>query len=180
MTIEIGNHVPIAAIYPELKEFFINVLGVSAVTGVFMMKQLAAAAAKPSKNADEIRRLMLSTSGLLDVNSQSSQFGTSMETLRQSVYLPCKLPSGQDMFRSLEETFFIVDNKYYAEKFSGKLILLDFTYEQLILLHELFRILRLDDRYLARHVRRETSAETSTVDNALTYQFRQCAYAISW
>ncbi len=103
-----------------------------------------------------------------------------MEILQQSKYLPYKSPSGHDMFCSSEETFFIVDNKYYGEKFSGKLILLDFTYEQLILLHELFRILRLDDRYLTRHVRRETSAETSTVDNALTHQFRQCAYAISW
>jgi hypothetical protein len=180
MTIEIGNHEPIAATYPELEEFFVNVLGVSTVTDVFMMKQLAAAAAKPFKNADEIKRLMLSASQLLDVNSQSSQFGTSMEILQRSKYLPCKSPSGHDMFRSPEETFFIVDNKYYTEKFSGKLILLDFTYEQLSFLHELFRILRLDDRYLARHVRRETSAETSTVDNALTHQFGQCAYAISW
>ena len=29
MTIEIGNLVPIAAMYPELEEFFVNVLGVS-------------------------------------------------------------------------------------------------------------------------------------------------------
>ena len=179
MTIEIGNHVPIAAMYPELEEFFVNVLGVSTVTDVFMMKQLAAAAAKSIKNVDEIKRLMLSASELLDVNSQSSHFATSMETLQQSKYLPCKSPSGH-MFCSLKETFFIVDNKYYAEKFGGKLVLLDFTYEQLIFLHELFRILRIDHRYLTRHVRRETSAETSTVDNALTHQFRQCAYAISW
>ena len=180
MTIEIGNHVPIAAMYPELEEFFVNVLGVSTVTDVFMMKQLADAAANPSKNADEIKRLMLSASELLGVNSQSSQFGTSIDILQQSKYLPCKPPYGPVKFRSPEETFFIVDNKNYAEKFSGKLVLLDFTYEQLISLHELFRILRLDDHYLARHVRRETSAETSTVDNALTLQFRQCAYAISW
>jgi hypothetical protein len=179
MTIEIGNHVPIAAMYPGLKDFFVNVLGVSTVTDVFMMKQLAAAADNPFKKVDEIKRLMLSASELLNVNSQSSQFGTSMEILQQSKYLPCKSPSGH-MFRSLKETFFIVDNKYYAEKFSGKLVMLDFTYEQLIFLHELFRILRLDDRYLARHVRRETSAETSTVDDTLTHQFRQCAYAISW
>ncbi|KAF1811695.1 hypothetical protein P152DRAFT_418319 [Eremomyces bilateralis CBS 781.70] len=179
MTIEIGNHVPIAAMYPKLKEFFVNVLGVSTVTDVFMMKQLAAVAAKSFKNPDEIKRLMLSASELLDVSSQSSQFGTSIEILQQSKYLPCKSPSGQDMFRSMEETFFIADNKYYAEKFSGKLVMLDFAYEHLIFLHELFRILRLDDRYLARHVRRETSAETSTVDNALTREFRQCAYAIS-
>ena len=179
MTIEIGNHVPIAAMYPELEEFFVNILGVSTVTDVFMMKQLAAAAAKPSKNADEIKRLMLSASELLGVNSQSSQFGTSIDILRKSKYLPCKSPSGP-VFRSMEETFFIVDNKNYAEKFSGKLVLLDFAYEQLISLHELFRILRLDDHYLARHVRRETSAGASTVDNALTRQFRQCAYAISW
>jgi hypothetical protein len=179
MTIKIGNHVPIAVMYPKLEEFFVNVLGVSTVTDVFMMKQLAAAADKLFKDADEIKRLMLSASELLDVNSQSSQFGTSMETLQQSKYRPCKSPSGYP-FRSLEETFFIVDDKYYAEKFSDKLVLLDFTYEQLIFLHELFRILRLDDHYLARHVRRETSVDTSTVDNALTHQFRQCAYAISW
>jgi hypothetical protein len=179
MTIEIGNHVPIAAMYPELEEVFVKVLGVSTVTDVFMMKQLAAAAAKPVKNADDIKRLMLSASELLDFNSKSSQFGTSIEILKQSKYLPCKSPSGH-MFCLLEETFFIVDNKYYAEKFSSKLVLLDFTYEQLTSLHELFRILRLDNRYLARHVRRETSAETSAIDDALTYQFRQCAYAISW
>jgi len=179
MTIKIGNHVPIAAMYPKLEEFFVNVLGVSTVTDVFMMEQLAAAADKPSKNANEIKTLMLSASELLDVNSKSSQFGTSMEILQRSKYLPCKSPSGY-MFRSLEETFFIVDNKYYAEKFSDKLVMLDFTYEQLIFLHELFRILRLDDHYLARHVRRETSADSSTLDNALTHQFSQCAYAISW
>jgi hypothetical protein len=165
--------------YPELEEVFVKVLGVSTVTDVFMMKQLAAAAAKPLKNADEIKRLMLSTSELLDSNSKSSQFGSSMDTLKQSEYLPCKSPSGHT-FCSMEETFFIVDNKYYAENFSNRLVLLDFSYEKLSSLHELFRILRLDDHYLARHVRRETSAETSTIDNTLTYQFRQCAYAISW
>jgi hypothetical protein len=179
MTIKIGNHVPIAAMYPKLEEFFVNVLGVSTVTDVFMMEQLAEAANKSLKNPDEIKRLMLSTSELLDVNSKSSQFGKSMEILQRSKYLPCKSPSG-DMFRSSKETFFIVDNKYYAEIFSDKLVLLDFAYEQLIFLHELFRILRLDDHYLSRHVRRETSADTSTLDNALTHQFRQCAYAISW
>lgn len=142
------------------------------------MEQLAAAADKPCKNADEIKRLMLSALELLDVNSQSSQFGTSMEILQQSKYLPCKSPSGY-MFRSLEETFFIVDNKYYAEKFSDKLVLLDFTYEELIFLHELFRILRLDDYYLARHVRLITSANTSTINNALTQQFHQYTYTIS-
>jgi hypothetical protein len=165
--------------YPESEEFFVNVLGVSTVTDVFMMKQLAAAAAKPSKNADEIKGLMLSASKLLDVNSQSSQFEKSIEILQRSKYLPCISPSGH-VFRSCQETFFIVDKKSYAEKFGGKLVLLDFPYEQLILLHTLFRILRLDDRYLERHVRHETSAETSTVDNVLTHQFRQCAYALSW
>jgi hypothetical protein len=179
MPIEIGNHVPIAAMYLELEEFFVSILGVSTVTALFMMKQLAAAAAKPLKDADEIKRLMLSASELLDINSQSSQFGKATEILQQSKYLPCKSPSGH-IFRSLEESFYIVDNKYYAEKFDGKLVLLDFTYEQLIFLHELFRILRLDHHCLTRHVRRETSAETSTVDNPLTHQFHQCAYAISW
>lgn len=179
-TIKIGNHVPIAAVYPELEDFFVNTLRVSTVTDVFMMKQLAAAAAKPSKNADEIKSLMLSASELLDINSKSSQFGTSVEILQQNEYLPCKSPLGHSMFCSPEQSFFIVDNEYYFHKFSGKLMLLDFAYEQLISLHELFRILRLDDHYLSRHVSRKTSAPTWTEDKVLTDQFRQCAYAISW
>jgi hypothetical protein len=178
-TIKLGNHVPIAAVYPELKDFFVDVLGVSTVTDVFMMKQLAAATSKPTKDIDEIKALMLSTSELLGADSQSAKYKTSTETLRKWSYLPCKLPSG-NVFRSLKETFFIVDHEYYAEKFKGRLVLLDFTYEQLTSLHDLFRLLRLDDHYLARHVRRETSVETSTFDDILTQQFRQCAYAISW
>ena len=179
-TIDFGGHVPIANLYPELKDFFVDVLRVSTVTDVFMMEQLAKAASKAQKDANEIKKLMCSASELLDANSQDSHFEKSLGLLQRSSYLPCKLPTGGKEYRSEKDTFFIVDNEYYANKFDGRLILLDFTYGELTILHDLFRILRLDDRYLSRYVRYETSARTSAVDEMLTEQFRQCAYPISW
>lgn len=175
-----GGHLPIAVIYPQLEDFFVKVLRVKVVTDAFMMEQLATAASKAQKTVAEIKNLMFATSEVLDYNSEVSRFQTSIDSLQNSTYLPCNLPSGGQEYRSAEQTFFIVDNKHYAEMFSGKLVLLDFKYEELISLHELFRILRLDGCYLSRHVSPETSAESWNRDNVLTEQFRQCAYAISW
>lgn len=179
-TVEIGNHVPIANMYPGLRDFFVSVLGVTTVTDVFMMNQLAAAATKQSKNANEIKKLMLSTSALLNADTQRSKLEKSIEILEQSKYLPCRSSTGGLQFCSATETFFIVDNQTFGEKFENKLIMLDCTYEELNCLHELFRILRLDDHYLARHISEKTSADSSNADDALTEEFRKCAYAISW
>ena len=178
--IKIENLVPIASVYPELEDFFVNILGIRVVTDKIMMNQLAAKAGDASTSIDEIKSLMLWTSEMLSLDSESSQFVKSMDILRQSKFLPCRLPSGQSVFCSPDQTFFIVDNELYAHSFRRELILLDFAYEQLNSLHALFLLLRLDDRYLGRHVIDEITANTSTVDDALTDQFRQCAYAISW
>lgn len=103
-----------------------------------MMKQLATAASKATKRSDEIKSLMFSTSELLSVNSKGSHFVPSTDVLKQSVYLPCKSPSGQPMLCSPDESSLIVDSESYANKFGRELILLDFTYEELNSLHALF------------------------------------------
>lgn len=179
-TVEVGNYVPIADMYPDLKDFFVTILCVATVTDVFMMDQLAEAAAKQSKSADEIKRLMLSASTLLSPNTNMSEIQMSIEVLQQSKYLPCRSLTGGIHFCSAKDTFFILDNKFFGRMFEGKLVMLDCTYEELNSLHELFRILRLDDHYLARHVSEETSAESSDMSDMLTDEFRECAYAISW
>lgn len=179
-TVDIGGHVPIAATYHELEKFFVDVLGTSTVTDKFLMKQLASAASKQVKVAADIKTLMISASEMLDISSEPSKFRHSIEVLEGSTFLPCVSASGQNMFCSPDDTFFIVDNEFYGSRFRGELMLLDFTYEQLNSLHELFRILRLDNRYLQRHVEIETTAGMSNVDEILTHQLRQCAYPISW
>ncbi|KIW74784.1 hypothetical protein Z517_11554 [Fonsecaea pedrosoi CBS 271.37] len=166
--------------YPELQEFFVDILGVSTVKSGFMMKQLAAAAARPQKDVNEIKKLMLSTSQSLSADNRLSEVEKSVDSLLQSQFLPCKNPqTGDIIFRTASEKFFILDNQYDGEKFSGQIFMLDFTYEQVISLHGLFRVLRLDDRYLTRHVGPKTSADGVESDDLLTEQFRLCAYAIS-
>lgn len=177
---DVSNHVPIAATYSELQQFFTGMLGVQTVTPSFMMKQLAAAAKTRTKTANNIKKLMLAVSELLDAGSNGSQFRTSMELLDECAYLPCVSTTGTTEFRSKSQSFFIDDNETYAEEFRGQLVMLDFTYEQVNSLHNLIRLLGLDDHYLARHVRLDTSAVNSTPSDARMVQFRECAYPISW
>lgn len=177
---DISEHVPIAATYSELKEFFTKILGVQTVTPMFMMKQLAAAAKNRVKTADNIKKLMLAVSELLDTGNNGSQFRSSMEVLDECAYLPCRSIAGTCEFRSKSQSFFITDNETYANEFGDQLVMLDFTYEQVNSLHKLIRLLGLDDHYLARHVHLETSARISTPNDTLMAQFRDCAYPISW
>lgn len=166
--------------YPHLEKFFTNALKVNTVTAGFMLKQLAAASASVQKNSDDIKGLMLSTSVLLQSERDTSKFDKSLEILSDKKYLPCKSTTGTIEFRSAAQTFFIADNQYYAERFIDQLTMLDFSYDQLNSLHELFRLLKIEDHYLSKHVRQQTSAENSVVNDKLTLQFRQCTYAISW
>jgi hypothetical protein len=179
-TMDISNHVPIAAMYPDLRDFFVEILGVNTVTPVFMMKQLANAAKSRTKTIENIKSLMLAVSELLGVSTNASNFRSSMEILDECKYLPCRTTGGAGEFRSRSQAFFIVDNGDYANEFGDRLVMLDFTYEQLNSLHNLIQLLGLDDHYLARHVHHKTSADNSTEDDTLTAQFRKCAYAISW
>lgn len=177
---DISNHVPIAGTYPELQDFFTKVLGVQTVTPTFMMKQLAAAAKSRTKTAENIKKLMLAVSELLDTGSNGSQFRSSMEVLDECAYLPCVSTAGATEFRSKSQSFFINDSEVNANHFRDRLVMLDFTYEQVNSLHNLIRLLGLDDHYLGRHVQFETSAHNSTPSDTLTAQFRECAYPLSW
>lgn len=177
---EISNHVPIAAMYSDLQDFFVEVLDVKTVTPEFMMEQLAKTAKSRTKTAENVKALMLAVSELLDRSSNRSDFRSSMEALDECSYLPCRLAGGTTEFRSRSQTFFIVDSENYAVEFGDQLVMLDFSYEQLNSLHILIQILGLDDHYLARHVNSQTTTGASQQSDVLTTQFRQCAYAFSW
>jgi hypothetical protein len=179
-TITITHHAPIASAYPHLERFFVGILGTNTLTDVFLMKQLASAAASQHKVAAEIKRLMLSASGLLTMSSDRRKFSESIEVLEQSTFLPCISATGQFVYCSLTDPFFIVDNQHDAEKFRDHLWLLDFSYEHLASLHELFNLLRLQSRYLKRNVRRVTAVESASYNEELTNRIRLCAYPISW
>lgn len=179
-TINTGYYTPIAALYPELENFFVNILGVPIVTDVFIMDELAKEASQPILDESRIRSLMLSAGDMLGFNSETSKFHSSIGILQQHAFMPCKSPTGKSEFLALDDTFLVVDNVEFAEAFEGKLQLLEFTYEELNSLHTLLRLLLLEDRYLSRNVTLETHEGNSTFHGGLTQQFQECAYAFSW
>jgi hypothetical protein len=176
---EVGSHVPIAADYSQLREFFIKFVDVNTVTPAFMMRELATAAQSRSKTIDSIKSLMLAVSGVLSHDSKASEFWTSIETLEQCKYLPCRC-FGTKEFQSKSQVFFIVDNESYANDFEEQLIVLDFTYQELNSLHNVIKLLGLDDHYLTWHVDTETTTGGAEEHQSLTAQFRECAYPLSW
>jgi len=175
-----GQHTPIAALYPQLRNFFVDTLGVHTVTDVFMMDELAKEASRTTKDRGRIKSLMLSAAAMLNVESETSKFPHSLAILQQAEFLPCRSSTQTHQLLALDDPFFVVDNIEAANAFEGKLPFLDFTYEELNTLQILLRLLRLESRYLSKNLVFETHEEDSTLDVELTQQIRQCAYALSW
>lgn len=179
-SINIGQHTPIAALYPQLQPFFVDVLGVHTVTDVFLMDELAKEALHSAKNNDRLKSLMLSTAGMLNAKSEVSKFHGSLAVLQQAEFLPCRLPDETSEHLALDDAFFIVDNLEIADAFRGKLTFLDFTYEELNTLHTLLKLLQLESRYLSKNISFERDEGDSILDAGMTQQVQQCAYALSW
>lgn len=179
-SVDFGNHAPIAGVYPDLKSFFVTILGVNTLTDTFMMKELAKLANSPAKTSHELAKLMLATASMLSSTTDPADFSDSLAKLQEAQFLPCRQCDGSIVLVGLSDSFFVIDNSAFGVRFEGKLKVLDFTYDQLNTLHPLFRMLRLEDRYLSKSVQNETDAGESVTDTALTSEFRQCAYAISW
>lgn len=170
---------PIAGAFSELKELFVDVIRVSKVDDVFMMKELAKAANKPSKSSEAIRELMLETAAMLDDEYHHDRYAPSLEVLKQASFLPCRGVGGVSRLLTPSEPFYINDNAAIGDAFGDQVAMLDFTYQEFNTLHRLLRVLDLSDRYISSCVRAETTEGYAVADADLTSNFRQCAYALS-
>lgn len=178
-SINIGNHVPIKAAFPSLQHFFVNILRVNTISDEFMMRELAKAATASTKDRNTIKKLMLDTSAILTSNSKADSFDCTA-TLKTARFLPCITPDGSAKYLTITDDFFIPNDNIYVQAFQGRLYALDFTYSELNTLHPLINLLQLDGKYLAQNVLHQTEEGDSSIDDALTAQLRECAYAISW
>jgi len=184
-TVELPGLYPIGEIYPSLRSFFLNRLGVgvSAMNAKALLKALVkaseASAIGQTTGGYLIKILMMNLSQSLAAKPSVEGVRDSIQALKRNPYLPIR-QGERWKFALHDEDFFIIDHERYGSAFRGKLDILDLTYAELTSLHPLFQLLDLEHRYLSRHVKPETSFNTSFQSNHLSAHLQQRSYALSW
>ena len=140
--------------YEDLKDFFVNVLGVSELSLDMMLDELIEKGNRQAPVA-EIKETLWALTSFLSSNTPIS---TSRKLIDSRV-LPVMYPNGQVILRTSRAEFGIVDRQRLGDSFAGKANLLDFSLEEVRLLKPFFVWTCLEPRYLSRMVKEITSAD---------------------
>ncbi|KAF2810106.1 uncharacterized protein BDZ99DRAFT_442610 [Mytilinidion resinicola] len=168
--IQLPGKLSIATTYKTLKPFFLNVLR---VTKPSLEMHISALKQKASTNPDKssIFREML------NICAFEIPF-KALEKLRDCKCLPIKLPSGTTEWSDCSEDFAIVNRRDYSQTFAGQIKVLNFSLEEVHSLKPFLTGLGLEERYLSRAVREETTVQGGLISERLTAELRKKSYAI--
>ncbi|RMZ78170.1 hypothetical protein DV738_g4087, partial [Chaetothyriales sp. CBS 135597] len=141
-------------LYKDLKDFFVNVLGVSELSLDMMLDELIEKGNNKQASVTEIKETLWALASFVSSNTPIS----SSEKLSNSRVLPVRYPNEQVILRTSRAEFGIVDRQRLGDFFAGKANLLDFSLEEVRLLKPFFAWARLESRYLSRMVKERTCA----------------------
>ncbi|KAM0317327.1 hypothetical protein ACHAPQ_011043 [Fusarium lateritium] len=145
----LGGKAILSDIYGDLKEFFVDKLGVED--------------SMPNKPYDELKQP--SQRSVRDIKDTIIQFSKLLRTttvfldpepIRKSKIFPVKGPNGTVSLSSVDTDFAIRDTLFYEDGL-GPLSLLDFDMKEFRRLKPFFSWLGIEDRYLSRRVEEQTS-----------------------
>ncbi|KAF9774157.1 hypothetical protein IL306_007907 [Fusarium sp. DS 682] len=143
---ETMNRVDLSRRYPDLKGFFVNILGVEEATVENIHSRLTYM--RSSTSDAEIRDLFGYLNGLV---AKSQILLEPVEILRRRVF-PAKFNGKKYRVTGFAEDLLIPDHQQLATTFKDKVSLLDFTPEEVVLLDPMFTWLGLKDRYLSQNI----------------------------
>ena len=145
-----------------------------------LLRQLIRLADQSPKGREDVKTIIRMIGKQISVEGLEKNLEDSIEELSSLSILPVIGVDSAVGYETTKGSFYIADNKRYAEAFEGKVKFLDFTYGELNSLHGFLDLLALQGRYLSKHVRSSTEAETPVPDEVLTEQMQQRSYALSW
>ncbi len=139
--------------YGDLKELFVDFLGVKPVDLAMAIDELKEAGSKPSTEVEEVKESIWTVNSLLPTQSKPPNH---QEVAKSSIF-PIRQPNGTVTRGSEATEFFIVDREPYRQSFETKVKFLYFTLDEVVKLRPFLNWMRLEDRYLSHHVREITS-----------------------
>ncbi|KAH6672747.1 hypothetical protein F5X68DRAFT_175032 [Plectosphaerella plurivora] len=151
-TTDIKGKVTLNDDYEDLKEFFVDVLGVKTLTLQMVYDELL----QTQLNApiEDVKTALRSLNALLQTENHRPD---PMPLLKKPIF-PVRYPDGQTALRTAETEFAVNDNESLAGKFRDQIQLLDFSREEILRLKHLIQWVGLADRYLSCVTRESTSA----------------------
>ena len=177
--VESGVRIPqkssIADVYPSKKTFFTTVLKISEPTVEMYIDSLKAEA-KGKTSAAKIKDTMALICGL--------EFGeTDFSSLVEAKVLPVKLTDGVVKFASVSSKddfvdFAIVENTIHWDAFKGKIVVLDFSLEEIRDTRPLLLAMGLKERFSSNLVKEVTDARGRFQDHEMTENLRLKSQAI--
>ncbi|KAJ5263150.1 hypothetical protein N7478_010755 [Penicillium angulare] len=173
-TTKIRGMVTIQEDYEELKEFFIDTLGVQTLTLQMAYKDLLESSSQVTM--DEVISKIWCLNALL---STDDTYVDPRPLLQKSIF-PVVFPDGSSALCSADTRFAIPDREHLASRFRGKIKLLDFTQEEVRSLRPFFDWANLSHCYLSASVRELTSisGDTTPFNPSPTRDIKHKAHAI--
>ena len=178
---QIEDKTAISTLYPGLREFFVDFLGVTVPDLGMLVKELKTVS-KSSGSVDKVKSL------IWQINSMDPS-AEDLRSIYNSAIFPVKVGNGSTQLQRRREDFVIVDREKLANGFkspgvSGAMAILDFMkIEDVHKLRPFLAALDVEDRYLSNMVKEITfltgDAYTSSGhDEVLTASIRRRAYAL--
>ena len=173
--VRIPGKASIAGAYPLLETFFTTVLNISKPTIEMYIDSIKTEAQEKPSSAriKETMRLICSLGvGESDVSS-----------LVEAKVLPVKLANGVDGFASAfskgeSVDFAIMENTNHSDAFAGKIVVLDFTLEEIRDTRPLLLAMGLKERFSSNLVKEVTNVRGGSQDHEMTRNLRIKSQAI--
>ena len=139
--------------YEDLKDFFVEFLGVKMVDLAMAIDELKEAGSRQSTSRQELKESIWTVNSLLSTTSKTP----GPEQMLESRIFPIILPSGTPTISSLATEFFVVDREKLSELYKTKVKFLDFPLQEVVTLGPFLNWMRLEARYLSHCVKEITS-----------------------
>ncbi|KAL3264491.1 hypothetical protein ABHI18_000706 [Aspergillus niger] len=139
--------------YQDLKEFFVDLLGVQTLTLEMVVEKLRDQGRTGSSSVDEVKSTIWTLNSLLQ--SEQASIVPPDQVLDSAVF-PVRFPQGGVQLQTSASTFAIADRKHLLSHFSSKAKLLDFEVDEVPRLEPFLRWTGLKDRYLSSCIKEIT------------------------
>ena len=168
--VKIPGKASIADAYPSLETFFTEVLNISKPT-VEMYIDSMKAEAKGKASAARIKETMRLICSL-GVGEHD------FSSLEEAKVIPIKLANGVGGFASASSEFVIVENAIHRDAFKGKIVLLDFSLEEIRDTRPLLLAMGLKEQFSSKLVKEVTNVNGGSQDHEMTRNLRTKSQAI--
>jgi hypothetical protein len=177
----LAGYQDLSIIYPELESFFVKRLKVRKVTPNMLIEEISRMVQEPKPNIDQIRQRLIEVGMILAKGTIDEAVQGALDKLAELSFLPLKRADGDSVLKSIGEEFAIMDHARYGNAFEGCDILLDFTVEEVQIMHVMFESMHLAGSYLSGMVTEEsTVGDDAHQDNMLSQKLQAKAYALYW